>query len=412
MTAPTPPAPAPADDPAQTLEDVLQQLQAILDGAQGRDLSEDEVQRYEALEAKMQRMQRTDEIRKRNAAYNTVPAGQFVHVGTPKKDDTLERAFVSYLRTGKENADLVQLRAQSEGTGSEGGYTVPEGFLNKVIDRMKAFGGLSNVVQNITTDSGNELPWMTLDDTGNTGEIVNENGAWTSGADLVFGTAALNAYSYAAGGAGGTGVLIPKELAQDSAVDLQGILSGKLGMRLARTLAPHLVTGTGVKQPLGITTGLTGVQVNHAGIKYDDLLTVIHSVDPAYRESGCRWAFNDATWLAIKKIKDSNGDPIWRPLTANMATNDQGGSSGILLDYPVTIDQGFPNINLSSNTTNFGVFGNLEEGYVLRTVRQVEVLVNPYSNMNKRQIEYSAWMRADATQQNTNAYVAITAATS
>jgi HK97 family phage major capsid protein len=238
------------------------------------------VQRYEALEAKMQRMQRTDEIRKRNAAYNTVPAGQFVHVGTPKKDDTLERAFVSYLRTGKENADLVQLRAQSEGTGSEGGYTVPEGFLNKVIDRMKAFGGLSNVVQNITTDSGNELPWMTLDDTGNTGEIVNENGAWTSGADLVFGTAALNAYSYAAGGAGGTGVLIPKELAQDSAVDLQGILSGKLGMRLARTLAPHLVTGTGVKQPLGITTGLTGVQVNHAGIKYDDLLTVIHSVDP------------------------------------------------------------------------------------------------------------------------------------
>src|SRR4051812_9915563 len=270
MTAPTPPAPAPADDPAQTLEDVLQQLQAILDGAQGRDLSEDEVQRYEALEAKMQRMQRTDEIRKRNAAYNTVPAGQFVHVGTPKKDDTLERAFVSYLRTGKENADLVQLRAQSEGTGSEGGYTVPEGFLNKVIDRMKAFGGLSNVVQNITTDSGNELPWMTLDDTGNTGEIVNENGAWTSGADLVFGTAAFNAYSYAAGGAGGTGVLIPKELAQDSAVDLQGILSGKLGMRLARTLAPHLVTGTGVKQPLGITTGLTGVQVNHAGIKYDD----------------------------------------------------------------------------------------------------------------------------------------------
>jgi HK97 family phage major capsid protein len=412
MTAPAQPAPAPADDPAQLLEDILQQLQQIIDGAQGRDLTDDEVQRYEALEGKMERARRTAEVQKRNAAYRAVPAGQILHVAAAKNDDTLERAFAAFLRTGQENGDIAELRAQGEGVGAQGGYLVPEGFRNKIVERMKAFGGIGNVVENITTDTGAPLPWVSVDDTGNTGEVVNENGAWVSGAPLVFGTNELSAYTYAAGDTNGVGILVPRELAQDSAVDLEGLVTRKLGERLARALAPHLVSGDGVKKPLGLVTGLTGVQITHAGIKYDDLINIVHSVDPAYRESGCRWAFNDATFKTIKLIKDSNGDPIWRPLDANMATNSEGGSNGVLLDYPVTIDQGFANINLASNTVNFGAFGDLQRGYVKRMVRDVQMIVNPWSYANKRQIEYSAWMRADGTQQDTNAYVAITAATS
>src|ERR1700742_1813596 len=125
MTAPAPAPPAPADDAAQTLEDVLQQLQAILDGAQGRDLSDDEVARYEALEGRMAAMQRTEQIRRRNAAYRNAAPGQIFQVGNNlvnvatdnrPPDETLERAFNAYLRTGQPNADIVQLRAQGEGT--------------------------------------------------------------------------------------------------------------------------------------------------------------------------------------------------------------------------------------------------------------------------------------------------------
>jgi hypothetical protein len=49
---------------------------------------------------------------------------------------------------------------------------------------------------------------------------------------------------------------------------------------------------------------------------------------------------------------------------------------------------------------------------VRRAVRDIEILVNPYSRMNYREIEYTAWARMDGTQQNTSAYTAITAATS
>ncbi|NIL64772.1 phage major capsid protein [Salinispora arenicola] len=107
----------------------------------------------------------------------------------------------------------------------------------------------------------------------------------------------------------------------------------------------------------------------------------------------------------IRQIKDSNGDPLWRSMTATIG---DAASTGMLLDYPYTIDQGMPDIDIDSNTVNWGAFGDIREGYVLRRVSSIEVVVNPWTRASQRQIEYTAWMRADATQQNTHAYVALT----
>ena len=387
-----------------TIEEIEAALQAVIDGAAGRDLTDDEVTNYEQLETQLTAAQRTEAIRARQAVRASVVTAP-LHVA-PKDDDTEEKAFTAYLRTGKANADLTA--AQSEGTGSEGGYLVPDGFRQKIVDRMKAFGGVAAEAETVTTTTGENLPWVTSDDTANVGEIVDEGGTFSSGADLTFGTATLGAYEYMAGGGSSTPLRVSYTLANDAAVDIAGFVSNKLGERIYRIQAQHLVTGTGVKQPLGLTRGLTGVEIaaDGSGITYDDLIHFIHSVDPAYREMGnCRWGFNDSSLETIKKIKDSHGDPIWRQDNADMGTATGGG---VLLGYPVLIDQGFPNFTAANNTINWGVFGDLREGYVVRRVRDVALLVNPYSRMANRQIEYSAWARMDATQQNTNAYIALT----
>jgi HK97 family phage major capsid protein len=128
-----------------TVEELLAALQAIIDeaGGEGAQLSEDQIERYEKLEVQLTTARKAGELRKRHEAYKTVATAPLVNVGTEKVDNTLERAFSSYLRTGKENADLVELRAQSEGTGTEGGYLVPDGFRDKLVERQKAFGGLA-----------------------------------------------------------------------------------------------------------------------------------------------------------------------------------------------------------------------------------------------------------------------------
>lgn len=395
----------------KTIEEILAAQQVIVDAAkaENRSLTDDEVTQFEALEAEGSAINRTKEIEKRQAAY-TAPNATLqaaVNVGTVKQDDGLDVAFRSYLRTGQANADLAELRAQSEGIPSAGGYLVPEGFRNKIIERMKAFGGIANVVETITTDTGQPYPWATVDDTANLGEIVSEGNTFSSGADLTLGTATLGAYTYTAGGGSNAPLRVSIELLQDSAFDVEGLVSRKLGERIARLQSAHLVTGTGSGQPLGISTGLTGVEIAaNTGIVYDDLINWIHSVDPAYRDSGTVWAFNDRTLAVIKKLKDSHGDPIWRPADADMATTTGGGT---LLGYPVIVDQAFPDVNLSSNTVNFGVFGDLVEAYVIRRVRDIQLIVDPITRMvSNRQVQYSAYARMDATQQNTSAYIALT----
>lgn len=393
-----------------TVEEILAALREIITTAEQADrpLTDEEVTAYEDLEKKLQAVQRTEALAKRQAAYDAVNRNDAGIHRAPKQDDGYEKAFEAYMRTGRPNADLESFtNAQSEGTPSEGGYLVPTTLRDKIVDRMKAFGGIANVSDTLTTSTGENVNWPTVDDTSNVGEIVQEGGTFSSGADLVFGEASLGAYSYMAGGGSSTPLRVSLELLQDAAFDIQGLVSRKLGERIARIQAPHLVSGTGVSQPLGITSGITGVEIaaDTAGITYDDLISFIHSVDPAYRENGCRWAFNDTTLATIKKIKDSHGDPIWRPASADMATETGGGT---LMGYPVTIDQAFPNVSVADNTVNWGVFGDLKEGYVVRRVRDVQLLVNPYSRMANRQVEFTAWARMDATQQNTNAYVALT----
>lgn len=399
------------------IEEILAALKAIIDAAVGDDgqerpLTDDEAERYEQLEVQLATARRTDQIRKRHAAYGTVTTAVAPSAG-PKQDDTLERAFIEWVKTGQENADVVQLRAQGEGTGSAGGYLVPTTLLNRLTDRMVAFGGLEAVADVLSTTSGETLAWPTLDDTANEGEIVAEGAAPASGADLVFDKRELGAYRFSSTGTGGNPIRVSIELLQDTQFDVEGRIMAKLGERIARHAAPKFVKGTGAGEPQGITVGATlansrAVEVgNGTSITYATLIDVEHAVDPAYRQMGnCRWAFNDAALALIKKLVDSNGDPLWLPVT-----NDRLAANlfnGVLLGYPVVIDQGFDAFSAASNTVMWGVFGDIREGLVVRNVSGLTVIRDPFARKSQGEVEFVAHARKDSIQNDKNAYVTLT----
>lgn len=388
----------------KTIEEITAALQAIIAEAGEGDLNEDQMNRYETLEKELTTVKRQGEILKRNAAYSSVSTPALHTASTKKEESELDRAFNHFLRTGKENQDIVELRAQSEGTATAGGYLVPETFRNKMVDRRKAFGGLANAVEEITTSGGNPMEWPTIDDTANTGAIVAENAAPAGGADLVFGQATLGAYKYMSVGAGGVPLKVSVELLQDSAFDVESLVARKLGERIARAEAPHLVSGTGSSQPKGIITGKTPIELGTA-LNYANLLSVVHSVDPAYRENAV-WAFNDATLALIHGLVDSNGRPLLNTSTDGIT----GRGAMSILGYPVVIDQAFATYAAGSDTPAVGAFGDLREGYVIRRVRDLQLVVDPYSFAINGQVGFTAWERMDATQQNVNAYVTFSGA--
>lgn len=396
-----------------SIDEIVAALQAILDGAKAedggeRDLTEDEMARYEDLEKDLFRARKSAEIVKRQAAYRSV---NVVGVATKPTDevDHVTRAFDEYLRTGNKNIDGIQ-RAQGEATGPAGGYLVPDGFRQKMVEKRKAFGGVGENVEVISTDSGNPLPWPINDDVANTGAIVPEGAVVTTGgADLVFSTRALGAFKYGSGGASNLPLKVSWELAQDSAFDLASFVARKLGERIARGQAPDWVVGTGAGEPQGLLSeqgGITGATAfsSNTAPTYADFVTTIHDLDPAYRD-GAVWVFNDAFLEVVRKVVDDVG----RPLLWNNASDNLGGAMGgqTILGYPVIIDQACP---APSASNQFGFFGNLREAYVIRRVKALTmVTLNELYAVNG-QIGYLAWERADGMVQDPNAGVLLTAA--
>lgn len=394
------------------VEEILAALQAILDGARAEDgtersLTDEEVERYEKLEKDLVTARKSAEIVKRQAAYKSVSV-PVVTGAKSASDDEVTRAFDAYLRTGRVDSDVIS-RAQGEATGSAGGYLVPEGFRQKMIEKRKAFGGVAENCETISTESGNPLPWPLNDDTSNVGAIVAEGATVTTGgADLVFSTRALGAYKYGSGGASNLPLKVSWELAQDSAFDLAGFVARKLGERIARAQAADWVVGTGVNEPQGLLStsggiaGATAIAANTT-ITYDELITIMHDLDPAYRE-GAVWVFNDGVLEMLRKLKDSDNRPILWNAQGNLGDAPAGLT---LLGHPVIVDQACP---APAASNKFGFFGNLREAYVIRRVKATTmVTLNELYAVNG-QIGYLAWERADGMVQDPNAGVLLTAA--
>lgn len=388
--------------PMPSVEELLASLQAILDAAsaEGRAATDEELDRAAEIEAQIKAINDTDQLQKRAAAYNSPAPTPLVKTAVRDDRSDEDRAFEHYLRTGQVNSDLTEYRAQSVGTDGAGGFLVPDLMRDKIIDRLKAFGGLAGAVEEITTSGGETLRWPVLDDTANTGVIAAEGTApGSAGADLVFTEKTLGAFKYVAPGASQLPLRVSVELLQDSAFDIQALVQRKLGERIGRAQAPHWVTGNGTTEPFGIDTGTAATAFTSAGITYAELVGAVHSVDPAYRMNA-KWSFNDATAALIESIVDSTGRPILNDANAGIAS---GPDNQKLLGYPVVIDQAWPTYT-DGGTTRWGVFGDLQAGYVIRRVKDLTLIVNPYTRANEGQVEYVLWARADGTVQDTGAY--------
>lgn len=303
-------------------------------------------------------------------------------------------AFKKYLVTGmgglnSEERNLVlqgastETRAQAAGTGSAGGYTVPQGFYDVLTDAMKWYGGIrQSKATNLRTATGNALPMPTDNDTTNMGELVAENSA-VSAADISFGQKILNAYKFSS-----KTVLISLELLQDSAFDIEAFIAKKLGQRLGRVQNNYFTVGTGSSQPQGIVTGASSGKVGANGqttsIIFDDLVDLEHSVDPAYRQ-GAQYMLHDSTLKAIKKLKDSYGRYIWLPGTTQNAPDS-------ILGYEYVINNDMAVMAANAKSV---LFGDLSNFYV-RDVMDVTLFRISEKYIENGQVGFLAFARADS----------------
>lgn len=305
------------------------------------------------------------------------------------KDANLVKLFDKWTRGGDNALTPEEWKAvrntMSTTTPAEGGYTVPETVAGTILDALKTYGGMRTVADVIRTGTGEAMNFPTSDGTSEEGEIIGENTTATD-LDASFGTKALPVYKYSS-----KVITVPWELLQDSSSDIEGFVRNRLQQRLGRITNKHFTIGTGTSQPWGVipaaTIGKTGAVAATAAITYDDLIDLEHSVDPAYR-ANAKYMFHDDMLKLIRKLKDTNGRPIFVP---GYEQGNPGGAPDRILNREIVINQSVAAPAAAAVSIAFGDFSY----YKIRDVMQVTLFRFTDSAYTKKgQVGFLAWMRS------------------
>lgn len=278
---------------------------------------------------------------------------RFLRAGADPSEMTSEERAILRAGADADAAKGFEARAQTAGTSTAGGYTVPVELANFIVRSMKAWGPMydEGICTVLNTASGAPIKLPTVDDTAVTAVAHTEGTALTdTGAkDVTFGQKSLDAYVFDT-----QFVRWSLELAQDSIFNVETLLADLLGERLGRIANSQLTTGTGSAAPQGIVgaASLGKTAASTSAIAADEIIDLLHSVDPAYRQSPkARFMFNDATLAAIRKLKDGQGNYLWQ--MGDVTT----GQPGTLLGYPYSINQAMASIATGNKTMLFGDLG-------------------------------------------------------
>ncbi|MEY8205408.1 MAG: phage major capsid protein [Bermanella sp.] len=255
-------------------------------------------------------------------------------------------------------------------------------FVSRLLEAMKAFGGMRAVANVISTATGNAMDMPTTDATSEEGEIVGEN-AQSNNQDTTFGSVSVGAFKYSS-----KSIAVPFELLQDSGIDLEAYIIRLMSMRLARVQNKHFTVGDGVGKPTGIipAAGVGHVGASASTIEFTELNQLIHSVDPAYREGGnCGFMFNDFTLRDLKDKKDTQGRPIWLP-------GVEVGAPDTIHGYRYTINQAMASFGANAKPVAFGDFNH----YTIRDVMNLMMFrMTDSAFTTKGQVGFIGFQRSD-----------------
>lgn len=287
----------------------------------------------------------------------------------------------------------IEKRALSIGTTTAGGNSVQNEMMQGFTEAQKWYAQIRALAQRVQTATGATLPWPTVTDTSNTGEILAEATTATTSADPTFGVVNIGAFKFSS-----KAVLISVELIEDSFFDLATFMGTMLGRRIGRINNTKFTVGAGTTEPTGLlvgaATGVTAAATN--AFTFDEIIDLVHSVDLAYRGMpGTGFMAHDTAIKAIRKLKDGNGRYIWEP-------SGQLGQPDNVLGYPIT-----PNNDMASAFTTgqklLG-FGNVQQALVVRDAGAVRFVRSDERFVLEHQVAFLAWQRSSSEVVDSTAF--------
>jgi HK97 family phage major capsid protein len=299
-------------------------------------------------------------------------------------------AFNNFVRHGVD-AGLTELEikaAMSVGTTADGGYTVPV-ELDRTIDSLmlniNPMRQLASVVQvgsptyqKLVAIHGAASGWV-----GETAARTTTNSPQFAQVTPFMGELYANPKT-------------TQQLLDDAFFDIEAWLANEIADQFAVAEGTAFTTGDGASKPKGILGYVNASTADGARafgqLQYvptgaaADFLTVSATVSPAdvlldmiYSlkaglRVGASWQMNKLSVAKLRKVKDTIGDYIWTPPTAEGIAN---GQAGALLGYSINENEDMP--IFGANAYPIG-FGNWKKGYYVIDRVGTRVLRDPYTD--------------------------------
>lgn len=325
---------------------------------------------HDRLSGTVQRMEKVNAALRASSAIDTSKRPVAERTSAPAVDAgaavDYRSAFYSMIANGGVeglDAEVRQIlrgsevRTQTAGTNSAGGFTVPTELATFIEKAMIATGPMydSNLFTVINTTGGNTFNIPTVDDT-TVPAVAHTEGTQPTddgGSDVTFGQKTLGAYAFDT-----EWVRWSYELANDSILNMESLLGELLGERMGRIANSKLTTGSGSSDVEGIVTNsaLGKTAAAAAAVTADEIIDLVHSVNPAYRSApNTALMMNDSTLAAVRKLKDGQGNYLWQ------MGNYQAGVPQNILGYNVVVNQAMDSLAAAKKVM---LFGDMSKFYV------------------------------------------------
>lgn len=293
--------------------------------------------------------------------------------------DEYRKAFNRWLRKEDPIPAGTTPSTVNVGTEGEGGYAVPDNLNTAVYDLLREAVPMRSVCSAITIGGNNYSQLVGLH--GATGGWVGEtNARGATETPKLTKVSAIMGEVYANPQATQTAL-------DDICFDVEGWLAQEIAAEFAVMENRAFTSGDGQNKPKGLlaydtaatkddTRAFGTLQFIKSGAAAtlgeapgDVLIDLITALKTGHL-TGARFMMNRTTLAAIRKLKDNDENYLWQP-------GLQQGTPSLLLGYPVTVNDDFPDIGANAFPIAFGNFAN---AYAVVDRIGIRMLRDPYTN--------------------------------
>lgn len=351
--------------------ELQEQMTSLLSTAETekRAMNEEEMAQFAALENDVKAIDATIACEERARALDRPAAKQ-----QQETEDMERRAFEEYVRTGE-----VRTGEQNLSMGNNGAI-IPVSIANRIIktvhDRCPILAGATryNVPGTLKVPvwgKANSTHDITVGYQSEFTDITADSGAFSS----------VDLSGYLAGAL----TLIGRSVINNATVPVTDFIVNQMAEEIAIWIEKELLTGSGSSAATGaLTTTTTLTTAASTAITADELISLQAKIKQAYQGNAC-WTMHPDTFVAIKKLKDSNNRYLLQ--------DDYSSEFPYrILGKPVYLSDNMPAVAASAKAVLYGDYSGLSVNF--RENISIEILREKYATQHA--IGVVGWFEFDS----------------